>query len=228
MNMKKQILKYIFLPAISIFLFIGTIDAQEKKKDEEKKEPLYLGTYVGADIFGIGSKLFGGDFLSSEINVTVNLRHRFFPVIEVGYGTTDTTDEDNGIHYKSSAPYYRIGMNYNTMAKKKSASFLYAGIRYGFSSFRYDVNATLHDPVWKDEYPFNYNNQKSTVSWIEVLLGVEVEIYKNFHMGWALRYKSRISSQNTPNTTPWYVPGYGSNKSSNFGATYSLIYKLPF
>lgn len=226
--MKRQILKYILGPAISFLLLACTAVAQEKKKEVEKKEPLYRGTYVSADIYGIGSKLFGGNFLSSEINVSVNLKNQFFPVVEIGYGTTDTTDEDNGIHYKSSAPYYRIGLNFNTMFKKKSENFLYAGLRYGFSSFSYDVDATLYDPVWKDEYPFVYNNQKSNFSWMEVLLGVNVQIYKNFHMGWAVRYKARISVKETLNTTPWYVPGFGSNKSSNIGITYSLIYKLPF
>lgn len=226
--MKRQILKYILSPVISFFLLIGIVGAQEKKMTEAKKEPLYRGAYVSADIYGLGSRLFGSDFLSSEVNVSVSLKNQFFPVVEIGYGTTNTTDQDNGIHYKSSAPYYRIGLNYNTMSKKKSKSFLYAGLRYGFTSLSYDVDATLRDPIWNDESPFTYNNQKSNISWFEVLLGVNVQIYKNFHMGWAIRYKSRISVKKNPNTTPWYIPGYGSNKSSNLGITYSLIYKLPF
>lgn len=53
---------------------------KQKKKEEAAKVdtiPLYNGTYVGVDLYGIGSKVLGGDFLSSEISVGVNLKNRF-------------------------------------------------------------------------------------------------------------------------------------------------------
>ena len=44
--------------------------AQTPKRDQKKKEvaeidtiPLYNGTYVGVDLYGVGSKLLGGDFI---------------------------------------------------------------------------------------------------------------------------------------------------------------------
>lgn len=36
--------------------------------------PLYQGTYVGLDVFGLGSKIFGSDFTSAEVSVEVNLK----------------------------------------------------------------------------------------------------------------------------------------------------------
>lgn len=235
--MKKKIAVYIILPIISWCLSGFPLRAQnppqqemkEEAQTEEKPMPLYNGATVGVDVFGIGSKLFGGDFLSSEIHVNANLKNRFFPVIELGYGMTDTTDDTYNIHYKSSGPYARIGMDYNTMGKKKSDSFLYVGLRYGFSTFNYDIHSPdLKDLIWGGEVPFNYDGVKSRAQWMEVLLGINVKIIKNFHMGWSIRYKARFSAKEDLNTTPWYIPGYGSNKSTNFGATYSLIYKLPF
>ena len=81
--------------------------AQTPKRDQKKKEvaeidtiPLYNGTYVGVDLYGIGSKLLGGDFMSSEVSVAVNLKNKFIPTIEFGMGGTDTWSE-TGIHYKS-------------------------------------------------------------------------------------------------------------------------------
>lgn len=118
------------------------------KRDQKKKEvteidtiPFYNGTYVGVDLYGIGSKLLGGDFMSSEVSIAVNLKNKFIPTVEFGMGGTDTWSE-TGIHYKSkAAPFFRIGVDYNTMAKKKEKnSYLYAGIRYAFSSFKYDVS----------------------------------------------------------------------------------------
>ena len=131
--------------------------AQTPKRDQKKKEvaeidtiPLYNGTYVGVDLYGIGSKLLGGDFMSSEVSVAVNLKNKFIPTIEFGMGGTDTWSE-TGIHYKSKmAPFFRIGVDYNTMAKKKEKnSYLYAGLRYAFSSFKYDVSTMpADDPIW--------------------------------------------------------------------------------
>ncbi|MEG1684441.1 MAG: DUF6048 family protein [Bacteroides sp.] len=233
--MKKRIYKSFIqvLPLlISAILLSAPLSAQKvMKSDLEKKEvtPLYNGTSIGLDIFGIGSKLFGGDFLSSEVSIDVNLKNKFFPVLEVGYGTTNTTGDENGIQYKSSAPFARIGMNYNTMSKGKSASFLYVGLRYGFSAFKYDVQAPpLSDGIWPGALTFKYTDEKSHAQWLEFVVGVKAQIYKNFEMGWALRYKYRLSAKENPNSSPWYIPGFGSNSSSKFGVTYNLIYKLPF
>lgn len=100
--------------------------AQTPKRDQKKKEvaeidtiPLYNGTYVGVDLYGIGSKLLGGDFMSSEVSVAVNLKNKFIPTIEFGMGGTDTWSE-TGIHYKSKmAPFFRIGVDYNWQRKKR-------------------------------------------------------------------------------------------------------------
>lgn len=200
------------------------------KKDLEEKEktPLYNGITIGIDAYGIGAKFLGSDFLSTEVSVDVNLKHRFFPVVEFGYGTTDATN-DNGIHYKSSAPFGRIGLNYNTMYKKKSDSFLYVGLRYGFTAFKYDVSAPIiNDGIWSGEIPFNYNGEKSNAQWLELVVGVKAQVFKSFHMGWALRYRSRLNVKENPNTDAWYIPGFGTNKKSTLGVTYNLIYKLPF
>ena len=215
-----------------MLLYSPTLAAQEKKTTiEEEKVPFYQGTTIGVDIFGLGSKIFGGDITSTEISVEVNLKNRYVPVAEIGYGTTDTTDDGTNIHYKASAPYFRIGMNYNFFFKKPYLpGFLYGGIRYGFTSFSYDVDApTMKDPTWGfPEIPFSYDGIKTTVTWAELLAGIKVNVYKNFYMGWSLRYRIRMNIKKAEHTEPWYIPGFGKNNSTNLGVTYILIYKLPF
>lgn len=239
MTMKKEILKYISLLLLLVcnFLLISSPSkAQQKKimksdleKELKQREPFYRGSSLSIDIFGIGNKLFGGDFLSSEINFTANLKNRFLPVIEVGYGHTDTTNEDNGIQYKSSGPYGRIGINYNTMFKKNSPNYIYVGVRYGFTTFKYDIHSPyITDPIWGGKFPFNYIGLTSHAGWFEFLVGINVQIYKSFHMGWALRYKAKMNVKENLHADPWYLPGFGTNRSTVFGVTYSLIYKLPF
>ncbi|MEG1162280.1 DUF6048 family protein [Bacteroides sp.] len=220
-------------------------DQKKYKKEEAKPDtiPLFYGAYVGVDIFGIGSSLFGSDFMSSEISLVANLKNKFLPTLELGYGSTDAWNE-TGIHYKSSAPYFRIGADYNTMSKKKDkSSYLFVGLRYGMSSFKYNINSLpMDDPIWGDavqnpsledgiwggaSVPFNHSNLKATVQWFELVAGVKVKVYKNFNMGWAIRMKYKISASMSEYADPWYVPGFGKYKSNNIGVTYSLIYTLP-
>lgn len=91
----------------------------EKEAKEEVHYPLYNGISVSVDLWGPGSKLFGSDFFSSEVAIDVNLKNRFFPIVELGYGNTDTWS-DKGIHYKTGAPYFRIGMDYNALYNKNT------------------------------------------------------------------------------------------------------------
>lgn len=247
---RKRLISMLLLATLGSPVLAQQQAVKAPKKEPQKEEvastdtiPLYNGTYVGMDLYGPGSKLLGGDFMSSEIQVAVNLKNKFIPTLEFGMGGTDTWSE-TGIHYKSkAAPFFRIGMDYNTMAKKKEKnSYLYAGIRYAFSSFKYDV-ATLpaQDPIWgdaignpslEDDYwggsiPFNHKGMKASMHWMELVLGVKVRIYKNFNMGWSVRMKYKLNASTGEYGDPWYVPGYGKYKSNNMGITYSLIYKLP-
>lgn len=216
---------------------------QKKKKSTEPEEyiPVFNGLYFGVDIYGLGAKMFGSDFLSSQISVSADIKSMFLPTVELGYGTTDTWNE-TGINYKSSAPYFRFGIDYNTKARKKERdSFLYAGLRYGVSSMKYDIssmafqdpiyggeiiNPSLEDYIWGGTVPYDHRGLKATMQWMEFVVGVNVQIYKSFYMGWAFRLKYKLHLSANEYSNPWYVPGYGQYKSNNMGITYSLIYRL--
>ena len=248
--MRKRISRYIslFLILTSSCLLLSPLQAQKpgvhkatpaeiKKEDKKKAEPtesvpFYQGTSIGVEIAGLGSYLLGSDILNTEIAVQANLKNRFLPVIEVGYGKADAINDGNNLHYKTSAPYFRIGMDYNVFYKKTHLpGYLYVGLRYGMSSFSYDVDGpSMTDPNYGGEvsYPFAYSGMKSSASWLEGVLGLKVKIYKSFCMGWSVRYKMRMSVKGHDNSIPWYVPGFGKNAGSSFNLTYNLIYNLPF
>ncbi len=120
---------------------------------------------------------------------------------------------------------------------------MYVGLRYGFSSFKYDISSTpfsdpiyggsmanpgLIDGIWGGSVPYHYNGLKSNMQWLELVAGVNVQIYKSFYMGWTLRFKFKTAGSISEHGNPWYVPGFGEYDSSNIGITYTLIYKLPF
>lgn len=233
---RKRISTYIIalLTVSSLFGLPATLSAQEKgkaKTEELPQQPFYQGTMLGVDMFGLLGKAFGNDYTSAEANIECNLLNRYFPVIELGYGSTDTVNEETDIHYKTSAPYFRIGAGYNIFHKKPYLpGKLLVGARLGFSSFSYDVEApAMSDPVWGETtIPVSYEGVKSNAAWLELVAEVRTNVYKNFHLGFSLQYKSLFSVKKSENSEPWYIPGYGKNKSSGFGITYNISYKLPF
>lgn len=187
------------------------------------------GMSIMVDAVGPGAAVFGSDFFSIEAALEVNLLNRFFPIIEVGYGRTDATNEDSELHYKTAAPYFRIGANYNVQYKKKRPGYIFAGARLAYTSFKYDVDGpSMTDPVWGGEIPFRFTGVKSNALWTELLVGVRAQIYKQLHMGWSFRYKVRLNVKDGDNSSPWYIPGFGANDNTKFSATYDLVYYIPW
>ena len=117
-----------------------------------KGEKLFQGIYLSADAFGYIYPIFVKDkYYSTELSATVNLKNRFFPVVEVGFGYTDMVSQLYDIGYRTQAPYYRIGMDYNMQYKNGKPNYIYLGGRVGYTSFKYNIDApALKDPVWGD------------------------------------------------------------------------------
>lgn len=224
-----RISRYIFTSSLLLLLPFIAI-AQETKTEEKEGLFAFKGVSVGADLFGYMSTVFN-EYSSGELGVSVNLGNRFFPTVEIGYGSTDHTDELTQIYYKSSAPYYRVGLDYNFLHKKKgklSGYKIFAIGRYGWTSPKYSLKtAPIIDPVWGSSSTLEVNNAKSSCAWFEIGAGIQVRIWKNLHMGWSIRYKTRLKDEKGNQSQIWYIPGYGENKSSNFGGTYTIIYDLP-
>ena len=232
---KKRISTYIIalLTVSSLFGLPVTGIAQNKttKEAEDIQQPFYQGTMVKVDVSGLMGKALGNEYASTEANVECNLLNRYFPVFELGYGSIDTINEETDIHYKTSAPYFRIGAGYNIFSKKPYLpGKMLVGARLGFSSFSYDVEApAMTDPVWGEtSIPVSFQGVKSNASWLELVAEVRTNVYKNFHLGFSVRYKSLFSVKKSENSEPLYIPGYGKNKSNGFGITYNISYKLPF
>jgi hypothetical protein len=226
-----KISNYILLSSLLLTLLPCTINAQEKKNEEKEGTFAFKGISLSTDIFGYMSS-FLDDGMSGEIAIEANLGNRFFPIVEAGYGSIDITDENFGIHYKSAAPYMRAGLNYNFSyqeGKTLRPNYVYGALRFGCSKMKYDVSSPpLHDPIWGGEVPYSFSDVNGFASWIELGVGVSAKIWKNFRMGWCVRYKARVNATKSKNSKIGYIPGFGTNRHTRFGATYSLIYEIPF
>ena len=101
--------------------------AERKKLEKAASDtlPLYGGIYVGADLYGIGAHLFGSDTKSGEVQIDVNLRNRFFPVVEAGYAQTTlpkaTSTSACGTASRLSNTTWRASPSWMTSSEKPPA-----------------------------------------------------------------------------------------------------------
>lgn len=133
----------------------------------EDSIPLFRGVAVGVDLVGPVMRAVS-DYGQYEGFARVNLKDRYFPTVEVGYGSADKTDDVTGLRYKTSAPFGRVGMDFNVMKNKHDAYRILVGFRYAYTSFNYDIGPlVLQDPVWGGSSTYEAKDQKCSYGWLE-------------------------------------------------------------
>lgn len=188
--------------------------------------PFFAGASVSADLAGMVMALCT-PYGQYEGAARFNIRGRFFPIAEVGVGVSNHTNETTNIHYKVHAPYFRLGMDYNFMKNRRSGNRIFAGLRYGFSTFKYDLDGPdMTDPIYGTVQPFHYTGLRGTNHWGEAVFGLEAKVWGILHLGWSVRYRLRFYNKKSPVGSPWYVPGFGKNGKSVLGGTFNLIFDI--
>jgi len=195
--------------------------------DKEPKTYIFRGYSISADLLSPARSFFS-DYWGLEIGSKLNITNTYFPSFEIGYGICDHKDANTLIRYKTSAPYLKIGLDYNMLKNKSQDNRLFIGIRYGFSNFNFSISGPdIVDPIWKTSEPFSYKKINTTSHWGEVLTGVHVKIWHNIYMGWNIIYKFHIASNNNDISEPYYIPGFGTKvNNSSWGATYNIVFNL--
>ena len=192
-------------------------------KVEKDTTALFKNIAVSVDLVGVAQLAFG-DYGQYEPAVRINLKDKYFPILELGYGKANTTDETTNNTFKTKAPYGRIGIDFNLLKNKHDIYRLYGGVRYAFTSYKYDIiNTTVTDPVWKDQVDFSYTGEKENMHWLELGLGVDAKIAGPLHLGWSVRYKRRLIHSEGAIGNSWYAPGFGRNEGSHLGGTFNVI-----
>lgn len=194
---------------------------------EQKKLTFFQGFTVSADLFGPIQYLLS-DKGNIEGAIRLNLKNTYFPIVELGLSSCETLDSNTDIKYTTTAPYGRIGFDINFLKNKFQENRLFVGLRYGFSKYQYDYEGPeVSDPIWNGEYSLNIKDVEATSHWGEIVMGVQVKIWRNLHMGWSLRLKKELSTSGNKSSKPYYIPGYGSTSSgTSWGGTYSLIFDV--
>lgn len=156
------------------------------------------------------------------------LNKSLYAAIETGFSRT--SHSDTNYTYKGNGVFATIGIDYNFLkqADPKERHMVYGGIRYGFAQLGYEAPSyTIHSPYWGGNLKGSFPKTNMTAHWAELVLGIRTEVLKNLFLGWSLRERILISSNDNA-FQPIVIPGYGSgSKRSQFDMQYSITYCLP-
>ena len=223
----QSISTYISRLTVSL-LFLLTVaqhaEGQKLFKLEKDSIPFFRGFAVSFDLVG-PAKLMLSDYGEYEGALRINLHDQWFPIFEMGLGHANhEKDEVTGLSYKTTAPYFRLGMDWNIKKQKHDPYRIYAGFRYAFTNYSCDIlNDDLKDPIWNTTSEFGEENVKCYQHWLEGVFGIDASIIGPFHLGWTVRYKRRLFHSEGDIGNTWYVPGFGLNDSDNMTINFNVI-----
>ena len=191
-------------------LTVGELVNKVTGKKAENKVRFLHGVSVGIDFVGLGMRVIGADWSNAEVLARLNLLDKYFPIVELGIGYADHEGAELDNHFHVTAPYYRAGLDYN-INKKHNANRLTVGLRYGFSTYSYDIDSPvpLTDPYWGESRELNLKGLKGHCHWAEAVLGLETRLWTIIHLGWDIRLKFVFKQKKSDVGEPWFIPGYG-------------------
>lgn len=200
--------------------------ASKAYQQAEDSVAFFRGVAVSADMVGLIQQAFSS-YGQYEAALRINLRDRYFPVFELGYGVADADNPTTNLNYKTKAPYWKAGLDFNIAKHKHDAYRIYVGARYAMTYYKFDVWGTnLKDPIWGEDITYNAKGVKANYHWLEGLFGVDAKIAGPLRLGWSVRYRYRIAHNDGNIGNTWYVPGYGKQGGTRLGGTFNVIFEI--
>ena len=233
---KKQIYLFIISICLSTNMLIGQTESNSTDTLIKKEKLLNINKIrLGFDLLKPILSSSEGDNLNYEIVGDLQLTENIYLAGE--YGLIDKVIEDENINFNSSGSFLRIGFDYNMFENWIGMdNSIYIGLRYGTSNFSskiLDYNVRNKDSyfsnlVTNEFQTIEYSNLSG--NWIELLLGIKVETFKNVYLGLSLRLNKLLSDKKPDNFGNLFIPGFNKVTDENtFGSgfNYTLTYSIP-
>ena len=233
---KKQIYLFIISICLSTNMLIGQTESNSNDTLIKKDKLLNINKIrFGFDLLKPIASSSEGDNLNYEIVGDLQLTENIYLAGE--YGSIDKLIEDENINFNSTGNFLRVGLDYNLFKNWIGMdNSIYVGFRYGNSSFsnkilNYEVRNkdSYFSNLVEDEFQtIEYSNLSG--NWIELLLGIKVETFKNVYLGLSLRLNKLLSDKKPDNFGNLFIPGFNKVTDENtFGSgfNYTLTYSIP-
>ncbi|WP_246849089.1 DUF6048 family protein [Aquimarina sp. U1-2] len=228
----------IYLFFISILL-TGIMSGQEEEREKILPQDTLppgekYGLRAGVDLGRIIRSSVDDKYSGFEVVADYRVYRKFYAAVEIGNESL-TRDEEN-INVEGSGNYFRAGFDFNTYSNWYGMqNSIFVGLRYGFSTF----DQTLNDyTIFTGTNYFGENTTTEPVtveglnaSWIEFILGIKAELFKNIYLGASVSLRSKVNEKIPDGFDNLFIPGFGrTNDFSSIGVGYgySISYLIPF
>jgi len=221
-------------------VFLGT--AQESKTIDlnPKDTTVYKQPYglrVGFDLSRILNSFFDEDYTGLEVVADYRLTQKLYLAAEIG--NEKKTKQEDLYNFTTSGSYIKAGIDYNTYGNwYGEQNMITLGGRYAVSSHSQTVNDyQLFDSnrYWSPE-DFVVGSEASrefsgrAKSWLEMVVGVKMELFKNLYLGGSLRLGYLFSDPQEAEFWDLFIPGFNKvtdNSRFGVGYNYSISYLIP-
>lgn len=191
------------------------------------------GLRVGVDLSKPLRTLIQEDYRGLEIMGDYRVYKDYYLAAELGNEKLPFVGDN--LRVSSSGSYIKVGVDYNAYENWAGMeNMIFAGIRYGFATFsqtleEYNIYAiNPYFPPTTIEGPFESSGL--TANWLELLIGIKVEILPNLYLGGNVQLKRMITQVSPSNMDNLVIPGFNqTNDASSFGVGYSynISYLIP-
>lgn len=202
----------------------------------KKKYGLRLGIDISKPILSAVKNNYNGFEIVGDYRVKRDL----YLAAEIGVAEQDTRRDT--YQFTTTGSYIAAGINYNFFRNwLEMDNEIYMGVRYGFSTFSQTVNyytvfqtgteidgaSTAYFEPKKVEDPIKYNDL--TAHWAALVVGMKVEVLKNFYLGASAQFNTLFTATSVPNFENLNIPGF--NKvyatGNGIGFNYTMSYRIP-
>tara|TARA_B100000900_G_scaffold346822_1_gene311734 strand:- start:1093 stop:1809 length:717 start_codon:yes stop_codon:yes gene_type:complete len=217
-----NILLLILLPFIGISQVVDTV----RVKPDWKPSRLHVGVDV--------SRLIGTAIKTHKNSVggMIDLDfHRFLFAVESG---VEEISRIKTYKYTNQGTFLKWGIDYNLIPHNKYRNMISLGLRHAQSRFS-DELKFKEENDWLGTQDLQFSNKNVKSNWTEILLRLNVRVWKTLLLGSVLRIKM-MKNVYTPNQfISFDIPGWGRNwksgtneKTANMGFSYYLIYNFSY
>lgn len=229
-----MIQKHILILLISLtFLNSSSIFGQAEQRQDTVQYREKFGLRVGIDLSKPLRTILDDDYRGMEIKGDYRIYEDYYLAAEIG-NERNVISEEN-VTASASGSYIKLGADYNAYDNWRGMqNLIYVGLRYAFSSF----SSELHNYTVYTRNPYFEPDTRSpsqefnnlTANWVELQLGIKVEVLNNLYLGTHVELKRRIGQSAPGNFDNLYIPGFNrtyDESSIGVGYGYSISYLIP-
>jgi hypothetical protein len=224
--------KYIYIFTTSILVLFTTVLHAQTALDTVNYKERY-GLRVGVDLSKPLRTLLQEDYRGLELMGDYRIYDNYYLAAELG--NEQLPFEADNLRVTSNGSYIKIGADYNAYDNWAGMeNIIFGGLRYGFATFtqtleEYDIyTRDQYFPPHTVEGPFE--TAGLTAHWVELVVGLKVEILHNLYLGGNVQLKRMITQTSPNNLDNLTIPGFNrtyDDSSIGVGYSYNLSYLIP-